>query len=185
MSNDWFNRIEAYLWPNGFKRDVWMVVDAARDKQISALLCNYFFFEPTCLFSGKLTPELEEAAPYLIQLTYDDQKTRQFIHHAWGNSWASFLRCNVGLDPLLAHLRGRLVARDEMGNHMIFRYYDPRVLRVHLPACTEGELQVFFGPVDCFLMEADTPDTLLEFSLDKKKLVVTKRLLDQPDEAAG
>jgi hypothetical protein len=30
---------------------------------------------------------------------------------------------------------------------LLFRYYDPRVLRVYLPSCRPSELETVFGPV--------------------------------------
>lgn len=49
------------------------------------------------------------------------------------------------------------------GREVYFRYYDPRVLRLFLPTCTPEEINTFFGPVACFLMEAEEPDILLQF----------------------
>jgi hypothetical protein len=37
---------------------------------------------------------------------------------------------------------------------MLFRFYDPRVLRVYLPTCWPGELTRMFGPVESFVMES-------------------------------
>ena len=39
--------------------------------------------------------------------------------------------------------------------NLVFRYYDPRVLRPYLPTCTETELDFVFGPVQRFLVEAE------------------------------
>jgi hypothetical protein len=36
---------------------------------------------------------------------------------------------------------------------MIFRWYDPRVLRVYLPTCTENELDMLFGPLSSYFVE--------------------------------
>jgi len=44
-----------------------------------------------------------------------------------------FLRTETGIEQLRKHLRGFLRVRDEAGRRLIFRYYDPRVLRVYLP----------------------------------------------------
>jgi hypothetical protein len=38
------------------------------------------------------------------------------------------------------------------------------VLRVYLPTCTTSELRTVFGPIECFWMEADGAEDLIEFS---------------------
>jgi hypothetical protein len=59
---------------------------------------------------------------------------------------------------------------DPKGQSLVFRYYDPRVLRVYLPTCTREELRTVFGPIECFWTEAESSDTLLEFGFDQASL---------------
>ena len=54
---------------------------------------------------------------------------------------------------------------------MLFRYYDPRVLRVYLPTCNFDELQTVFGPVMHFIQEGEVPTELLRFQLTNGSLV--------------
>ncbi|HWB97163.1 MAG TPA: DUF4123 domain-containing protein [Bryobacteraceae bacterium] len=150
-----------------------MIVDAARDRRIFSMLLECHL-EHSCLYSGSLHPSLEMVAPYLVQLDYDYRDTHQFIRHAWGNSWGIFLRSGTRMDALRRHLRRFLVVSDPNNRRMVFRYYDPRVLRVYLPTCTSKELQTVFGPIECFWMEHQTPDALLEFRLDRAQLVSRK-----------
>jgi hypothetical protein len=67
MTDQWLQRIEERLWPSGVGRDVWMIVDAARDQRITDLLRSPYL-EYSCLFSGALAPELKAVAPYLVRL---------------------------------------------------------------------------------------------------------------------
>jgi hypothetical protein len=154
-----------------------MIVDAARDERIFGLLLECFYSQHSCLFAGPIAPALEVVAPYLVQLSYDDKKTRKFLRLAWSNSWGVFLKCDARLEMLRRHLRTFLLVRDEGHNQWMFRYYDPRILRVYLPTCRTGELETVFGPIERFLMEAGTSDTLLDFSFNKKQLVTTRRVL--------
>ena len=176
--------LEGYLWPRGFRRDISMIVDAARDPRIYSLLLSCFYSRHSCLFSGTLAPELQLAAPYLVQLEQDDEKTRLFIRQAWANSWGVFLKCDTRMETLRRHLRTILVVRDESGNRLMFRFYDPRILRTYLPTCTADELGLMFGPIERFFTEDETPDTLLEFSLDEKQLSMTKLSLNQISRTA-
>jgi hypothetical protein len=177
MTGKWMNRIQESLWPRGSGRDVWMIIDAARDPRISGMLATTYL-EHACLFSGSLAPELKAVAPYLLHLEYNDRRTERYIDLAWGNSWGVFLRCDTSLDRLRRHLRGLLTVRDPSGNRLMFRYYDPRVLRVYLPTCTPGELRTVFGPVERLWTEDERSGRMLEFSFDETKLAGREIPLD-------
>jgi hypothetical protein len=170
MSLSRSSQIESCLWPAGFRRDVWMIVDGARDRGIFPLLLDTHL-EYSCLYSGSLHPELELVAPYLVHLDYDHRGTRRLIQQAWGNSWGVFLRSDSRLESLRRHLRGFLVVLDPGGKRLVFRYYDPRVLRVYLPTCTPAELLTVFGPIENFWMEGSSPDTVLEFRFETNRLL--------------
>jgi len=169
MNQSLLARIEEQLWPKGERRDIWIILDAARDRRIFRMLLESHF-DYSCLYSGTLPPALEIVAPYLVQLEFEDRYTRRLIEQAWGNSWGVFLRSNTRMDKLRRHLRGFLVVRDPKGESLVFRYYDPRVLRVYLPTCTREELRTVFGPVECFWTEAENTETLLEFKFDQAKM---------------
>ena len=156
--------MEEILWPDGPRQQVWMIVDGARTIEIFRMLIDCHL-EYACLYSGKLAPELEIAAPYLVQLDYDYRDTRRLLRRAWGNHWGVFLKSETSLKKLARHLREFLIVRDERGKRLVFRYYDPRVLRVYLPTCNAAELHMLYGPIECFWTEADTSDHLLEFRM--------------------
>jgi hypothetical protein len=114
---------------------------------------------------------LESVAPYLVPLDYDDKKTRKFLSQAWGNNWGVFIRCDTSQDRLRRHLRSFISVRDPGGRRLLFRFYDPRVLRTYLPTCTSSELEFFYGPIECFWTESKTAENLLEFRFDRGILV--------------
>jgi hypothetical protein len=162
MTDQLVARIEEILWPDGPRQNVWMIVDGARTVDVFRFLlaCH---LEYSCLYSGPLAPDLEMAAPYLVQLDPGYRDTHRLIHQAWGNSWGVLIRSETSLKKLRRHLREFLVVRDTKGTRMAFRYYDPRVLRVYLPTCVTAELRTVFGPIDCFWMESESPEYMLDF----------------------
>jgi hypothetical protein len=162
MTDQQLARIEEILWHDCPSRDIWMIVDGARTVEVFRMLLECHL-EYSCLYSGSLTPELEMAAPYLVQLEPDYRDTHRLIRQAWGNSWGVFLRSGTSLKNLRRHLREFLVVRDSSGNRLVFRYYDPRVLRVYLPTCVTGELRTVFGPVESFWTESESPEEIREF----------------------
>ena len=166
-----YQAIEEYLWPKGFTRDVWMIVDCARDQQRIFRFLLGCHLDYSCLYSGYLPPVLEMAAPYLVQLEHDNQETRRLIELSWGHSWGVFLKSGTNLNKLRRHLREFLIVRDPRGQRMAFRYYDPRVLRVYLPTCVSQELETVFGPIDCFWTEEQREqERMLEFKFKNGKL---------------
>jgi hypothetical protein len=173
------SRFEQVLWPRGERSDIWMIVDFARDRQIFPMLLA-MSLEYSCLYSGNLPPALAMTAPYLIKLEFDQRETRRLLKASWGNSWGIFLKCDNNLKALRRHLREFLLVRGPGGDTLVFRYYDPRVLRVYLPTCYPDELRQVFGPIESFWMEDANADTLLQFTLDKQKLVTNAISLSTP-----
>ena len=91
MTDQRLTRIEEFLWRESPGQDVWMIVDGARTVEVFRMLLECHL-EYTCLYSGPLAPDLEIAAPYLVQLDRDYRDTHRLIRQAWGNSWGVFLR---------------------------------------------------------------------------------------------
>jgi hypothetical protein len=167
MAHSLLTQIQDALWPRGqagyYK--VWTVLDGARDQRIYSALVGCYL-NNCCLYSGDLPSAIKLTAPYLIELDREDRFTRYIINRGWGNNWGIFFRAHEGMEKIRRHLRGFLVVKDEHGKRLIFRYYDPRVLRVYLPTCLTRELQTVFGPIDRFLVEGKDPTTLIRFDFD-------------------
>jgi hypothetical protein len=162
--------IEAVLWPPGSRGSVWAVLDLARDKRIHAALLESRL-EFLCLYAGKLPRELELVAPHVVELLPGHRLLDRLFGEGWGQSWGVFVHID---DPtaLRRHLRRFLKVRDESGRRLLFRYYDPRVLRAFLPTCTADELSQFFGPVDRFYAESADGSGLVRYSLRRGALHV-------------
>lgn len=158
------------LWPDETGRDIWVILDGARDKRIYGHVVDTFL-ESSCLYAGSLPPALEVAAPYLVQLESDDRLTTRILQQGWGQNWGVFFKSSASLKKLRRHLREFLVVLGPSGKRMVFRYYDPRVLRVYLPTCTADELGTLFGPIDTFWTEGPDPATMLEFHRDGARLI--------------
>jgi hypothetical protein len=142
---------------------VWVILDGARNDRIFPAM-EMCYDQQCCLYAGKLPRELEITAPYLARIENKDRFTGYILRHGWGDSWGVFFRSAADIDKLRRHLRGFLRVSDESGRKLIFRYYDPRVLRIFLPTCTPEQLREFFGPIDEYLMEAADPRTLIRFA---------------------
>lgn len=177
------DRLIETLWPTGAQSgySTWAILDSARDERIYPAL-RLSRLEYISLYSGKLPDALQRAAPYLVELAAGYSFTRPLLDMGWGNSWGVFLRIKDARN-LRHHLRGFLRVQDEAGRTLVFRYYDPRVLRVYLPTCQKGELATVFGPISSFLVESEGGEGLIEFSFDGQRLRERHTSLLDPAEA--
>jgi Domain of unknown function (DUF4123) len=177
------DRVIQALWPaSATDLSVWAILDCARDERIYPALRNSRL-DYLCLFSGRLHPEVAAAAPHLIEVSPAYRFTPRLIEMGWGQSWGVFLRVK---DPsnLRSHLRGFLRVKDESGRILMFRYYDPRVLRVYLPTCRREELRTVFGPISSYLVEDEDGKGLIEFEFDGNQLFERRvRLAAEPAES--
>lgn len=150
------------LWPRGDDEEAWALLDGARSPEVFPRVTSPAM-PSRCLYIGELDPALARVAPYLVRLSRSAPATRELLERAWGDSWGVLLRSSAPMGAVHQHFRRLLRVQDESGRRMLFRFYDPRVLRVYLPTCRADELGTVFGPVEFFLMEAEETANILEF----------------------
>jgi Domain of unknown function (DUF4123) len=177
MTDEQRSQIIKALWPEGAKSrlGVWAILDCARDPAIYLALIESRL-EFRCLYSGRLPRALEVVAPQLVELLPEQPLTRRLLDDGWGRSWGVLLQTDAH-DNLRHHLRKLLQVRDEAGRKLLFRWYDPRVLRAYLPTCTPAELQFVFGPVTCWFTEAAAGAGYTAWSLRSGLLQRDQRVL--------
>lgn len=179
--------VSAALWPADVpaSTSTYVVLDGARDDRVYAAVADTML-PKCCLYAGDLPRQLEVTAPYLVRIERDDRFARRVLDDGWGDSWGIFLLSEAGINTVRRHLRTLLRVRDEQNRRLVFRYYDPRVLRVFLPTCRPGELTELFGPISRFVMEGDDKGTLREFENESGTLVSrSKRLLAEAHVEPG
>ena len=162
-----------HLWPPDAphaRREVFAILDGARNATIYPAVTGSRMLH-RCLYQGDLSPVLAEAAPYLVQLIRDTPFTSRLQQEGWGESWGIYLSSTASLQQLRSHFRRFLKVKDDTGRALYFRFYDPRVLRLYLPTCTASELDLVFGPVETYFVEADAGHTLLVYTFTGSKLI--------------
>ncbi len=171
------------LWPQGEKSKlgVWAILDCARDPKIYlALLESRLEFR--CLYSGKLPRALEMVAPHLVELSPTNRLIGRWLDEGWGQAWGVMLKIGDASN-LRHHLRKFLKVQDENGRSLVFRYFDPRVLRIYLPSCQPSELNTIFGPIDSFVAESAMNSSLVEYRF--KGSALQQRSIVRPFEPIG
>lgn len=147
--------------PENFK--MYAVLDGARNEAINQLL-DSSPRQHHCLYFEPLTESLRLAAPKLVELAQDDF-SQQLLEQGWGGSWGVFVRTSTRtpLNQLRHHLRKLNFVEGPQGEHLLFRYYDPRVLRTWLPTCQHADLDIFFGVMTDIFIESEEGSSLLHF----------------------
>ena len=173
--------LERVLWPKGYRRDIWMILDCARDPRLFGLMLESRL-EFSCLYNGSPLAPLESVAPHLVKLEYDDPSSRRLLERSLGDHRGILLKCDSHLVQVRRHLRQLLTVRGPDGVLLLFRFYDPRVLRVYLPTCYPAELRTVFGPVERYWAEDESSTSLIEFAVAEGGLTRTERPLarEQP-----
>lgn len=122
----------------------------------------------TCLFAGDIPDDVVWRAPHLVELERDDALTGFLTVEAWGRhpGIVAAVPATVRFPQVRKHFKGFLRVRDPDDRPLLFRYYDPRVLRVYLPTCTPSEAALVFGPVVAYAMESDAALVLFERSAE-------------------
>jgi hypothetical protein len=153
---------------------VWAILDGARDPAIRLALIESRL-EFRCLYSGRLPRELEIVAPHLVELLPGHRLTHTLLDQGWGRSWGVLLKIQ---DPsnLRHHLRKMLKVDGLGARPMLFRYYDPRVLRAFLPQASALQLRDFFGPVAAWYAE-DALGGMTEYRLERQQRLQMRTVL--------
>ena len=158
--------LKKYLFSE--RANVFAILDGASVKELRMKL--YETSPPYyCLFKGDLRPDVAEVAPYVVGLVEDAPFTDWLLSESFGNHWGVFARSPNSLTEMRRHFRALVTVYDEIGNPMIFRFYDPRVMHAYLPTCNGGELKTFFGKVDIFIAE-NGDKSMSTFAIENNQL---------------
>lgn len=148
---------QMHSMPGGHRQPyLYSILDAARDERIYPGLRRLAATEEIiCLYQGPTATELATVAPYLVCLGTGDRVFNWLWDEGWGESWGIFVWSLVSPQQLRTHFRRLTMVSTEGGQRLLFRFYDPRVLRDFLPTCDASQCQELFGPVTRFAYEAE------------------------------
>ncbi|MEO7595171.1 MAG: DUF4123 domain-containing protein, partial [Byssovorax sp.] len=105
------------------------------------------------LYEGMKGEALARQAPYLVRVPKGSRLSEQLVLEGWGNAWGIYLTCQRPFKEVRSQLRRILmVANDQTGERMFFRFYDPQMLRLFLPTCAVRQKEQIFGEIGAFLV---------------------------------
>lgn len=118
-----------------------------------------------CLMPGDPDPDLVYVSPHLVFLDPENEFTERVFAEGFGGEWGIFAQSRASMTEMRKHFRSLLSVVDESGRSLLFRYYDPSVLRQFLPSCDAEQLAAFFGRVDALYAESEDAESLFRFHL--------------------
>lgn len=144
---------------------VFALLDGAKDRSTARFLRASGLLHRS-LYEGAEGEDLAPFGPYLVALPKALGVVETVVEARWGLASACFLASPAPFGDVRQHLRRFLEVLQEGGQKVLFRFYDPRVLRLFLPSVTHEEWMTFFGPIESFWVESKDPRTALVFRRD-------------------
>jgi hypothetical protein len=154
------------------------VLDACDTPAVPGMADDLGEGRATSLYSGTAQERYWAIAPYLVRL--DTDVLRWVVESLWDEPWGIFVIADVEFEVLRRHFKNFLIVKSPEGEQWCFRFYDPRVLKVFLPTCDEGQLAELFGPLQAF--GAADPGAA-EISLIRRTAVAPDRITTPPTPA--
>src|SRR5215211_2202012 len=109
----------------------YILLDAARmdeDMDTAQELNPHF----DSLYRGGSKETLAEVAPYLFSFEKDTEFSQWYLENGWGDSWGILFSSKASFEECHKHFRKFLLVKNEKGDELYFRFYDPRVLKIFL-----------------------------------------------------
>ena len=141
-----------------------VVLDGAVTPAVRDLLNQAGVFYQS-LYEGEQAADLAVNGPYLVEIEKGGKMLPFLLKVGWGNSWGIFLSTKMDFAETRKHLRHFLIVDLEGGQKVLFRFYDPRVMRVFLPTCNAEQRKEFFGQIEQILVESEGKTAVIRYSL--------------------
>ncbi|NQZ06094.1 MAG: DUF4123 domain-containing protein [Algicola sp.] len=123
--------------------NVYAVIDGAQCPELRFKLYDWDS-QSCCLWSGKLEPDMEEVAPYMVKLKQDCKFTNWLIREGWDNHWNIFVESELDFKDFRKQIRKLLEVKSPEGETLVFRFYDPRVMAMFVPTCDAEQSEELF-----------------------------------------
>jgi hypothetical protein len=140
-----------------------VVLDGAISPAVRDLLNQAGVFYQS-LYEGEQAADIAAFGPYLAEIQKGGKLVPFLIKVGWGNSWGVFLSTKMDFAATRKHLRHFLMVDIEGGERVLFRFYDPRVMRVFLPTCNAEQRKEFFGQIEQILVESEKKTAVIRYS---------------------
>ncbi len=168
-----YTQLAQLLRAGGAGQVYYLILDAARGIDARALGREHHA-EGVSLYSGPDGDRLADVAPYLFAVSTELSLLKWYAAH-WGEHLGVLVRTTADRAALREHLRQFVMATDpESRAAYLFRFYDPRVLRVFLSTCEPPEARRVFGPIGAWYAESATGDRICVYSMGRDDVTMVE-----------
>lgn len=142
--------------------NLFAIIDSARNEDVFRYLVTGNV-QYKSLFEGTMDVQSYGVSGFLVECKQGSPLFDWMTREAWGDSCCIFFTSEASFDELFSHFQkfNRVYLEDDQV--VLFRYYDPRVLRVYLPTCNRAEVELFFGEVISFYAELEDKQHMNSF----------------------
>ena len=146
--------VSEFLLERAEKEDsqLFAIVDSARNDEVFRYLVTGDV-QYKSLFEDTMDIQSYGVSGFLVECKKESPLFRWMTTEAWGDNCCIFFTSKASFDDLFSHFQKFNRVYLEGDEVVLFRYYDPRVLRAYLPTCNQTEIDLFFGEVICFFAE--------------------------------
>ena len=135
---------------------LYAIVDPASEPALYEHAARLEPASAACLFEGRIAPQLKQVSPHLVELAPGDPLSALWQREGWGKAWGIFLTSSLGLMQVRRRLRHFTQARLPSGEGpVLFRFWDPRVLRVYMPLVEPDQAAEWFKGIESFTAESE------------------------------
>lgn len=145
--------IQNMLFKNA-NENIYAIVDGAACPDLRFKIYDW---QPVyaCLWSGVLEPDLEEVAPYMVKLEKGNAFTEWLMSNGHQSNWNIFVESSLNPLAFRKQIRKLNLVRSPDGKNMVFRFYDPRVLKSFVQMLTDEQFEVFYKGISQFFIVED------------------------------
>ena len=143
--------VSEFLLERAEKEDcqLYGIVDSARNDEVFRYLVTGDV-KYKSLFEDTMDVQSYGVSGFLVECEKESPLFQWMTTEAWGDNCSVFFISKSSFDDLFSHFQKFNRVYLEGDDVVLFRYYDPRVLRTYLPTCNRDEIETFFGKVISF-----------------------------------
>ena len=138
------------------------IVDSARNDEVFRYLVTGDV-KYKSLFEDTMDVQSYGVSGFLVECKKESPLFQWMTTEAWGDSCCIFFTSKSSFDVLFSHFQKFNRVYLEEDDVVLFRFYDPRVLRTYLPTCNRFEIETFFGEVHSFFAESNDSEVINVF----------------------
>lgn len=153
--------VDEFLLSRAEKEDckLYGIVDSARNDEVFRYLVTGDVRYKS-LFEDTMDVQSYGVSGFFVECKKESPLFQWLTTDAWGDNTCIFFTSKASFDELFGHFQKFNRVYLEGDDIVLFRYYDPRVLRTYLPTCNRNEIEAFFGKIESFFTESDEPEVI-------------------------